>query len=382
MRTVRFSFVTLLLCFCACLSHAQFSSAVERTLTKQLFKPGSVSLLSKQSNLLFKERLANMLQPALMAEVPVRDTLPPGEKPIVFQVQQSSQSNITASAFAIEEQGKLFGVTAAHVMDNISKDPYMYLQTPQGHHAEKITSWRISNVMGTDVAVFEIPPQVCNYVQPLPIATQRAQPSQFASIAGFAFGEPRWFPREEILFSSSHRFLIRNNFQKANRGMCGSPVMIDGKVAGLYVRSFPYKVLFPSLDVSSLAQFPLRSLPPLYVASPIENVLPLIHDLLGQDVQDEGILMKVLGRPVGILHPQEALLSVSLIRNGETKQVIAAEELTDPEHLEQFLELEENDVLRVTIIPQNSDVKSTFYYDINVSSGKVSSPNPLFEAER
>lgn len=92
--------------------------------------------------------------------------------------------------------------------------------------------------------------------------------------------------------------------------------------------------------------------------------------------------MKVLGRPVGILHPQEALLSVSLIRNGETKQVIAAEELTDPEHLEQFLELEENDVLRVTIIPQNSDVKSTFYYDINVSSGKVSSPNPLFEAER
>ena len=382
MRTIRFSFVALLLCFGACLSHAQLSSAVERTLTKQLFRPSSVSLLSKQSNLLFKERLANMLQPALTAEVPVRDTLPPGEKPIVFQVQQFFQSNITASAFAIEEQGKLFGVTAAHVMDNISKDPYMYLQTPQGHHAEKITSWRISNVMGTDVAVFEIPPQVCNYVQPLPIATERAQATQMVSIAGFAFGQPRWFPREEILFVSSYRLMIRNNFRKANKGMCGSPVMIDGKVAGLYVRSFAYKVFSPKLNVPLFPDFSIHSLPPLYVATPIENVLPLVHDLLGQDTQNEGIVMKILGQPVGVLPPGDALLSVALIRNGEVKQIVQAEEFTDPEHLEHFFELEDKDVLRITIFPQFADTDAIFYYEINISSGEVSSPKPLFEEER
>lgn len=323
-----------------------------------------------------------MLRPAWAAEVPARETLPPGEKPIVFQVQQSPQSDITASAFAIEVQGKLFGATAAHVMDNISRDPYMYFQTPQGYRAEKITSWETSNVMGTDVAVFEIPASVRNYVQPLPIATERAKPTQLVSIAGFAFGQPRWFPQEEILFASSYRLMIRNNFRRSNKGMCGSPVMIDGKVAGLYVRSFPYKVFSPKLDVPLLSDFSIQSLPPLYVATPIENILPLVHNLLGQDTRNEGLVIKVLGRPVSVLPPGDALLSVALIRNGEVKQTVQAEEFTDPEHLEQFFELEDNDILRVTIFPQFMDATAIFSYDINVSSGEVSSPKLLIDTER
>ena len=324
-----------------------------------------------------------MLRPPLEVNLPVHNTLPPGEKPITFQIHSSLFPEETASAFAVEVQGHLFGVTAAHVMRHVSQHPCIRLQTPDGNFiSQEITSWRMSNTRGTDIAVFKIPPQVRQYIQPLPIATERAQPAQFASIAGFAFGEPRWFPREEILFSSSHRFLIRNCFQKANRGMCGSPVMIDGKVAGLYVRSFPYKMFSPKLNVPLLPDFSIQSLPPLYVAAPIENILPLAHDLLGQDTQNEGILMKVLGHPVGVLHPEEALLSVSLIRNGTTKQVIAAEELTDPEHLEQFLELEEDDMLRITISVDHADSEpSIFFYEINVSSDEVTRPKNFFYKE-
>ena len=124
--------------------------------------------------------------------------------------------------------------------------------------------------------------------------------------------------------------------------------------------------------------FDMQELTSLRMATPIENILPLVHDLLGQDVQNEGTMMKVLGHPVGILKPGEGLLSVVLFRGGRQQQSVSAEELTDPEHLEQFLELEENDVVRVNIFPQHSDVNSIFYYEINVSTGEVSPPTPLF----
>ncbi len=382
MRISRFIFSALLLLTCASLSYAQSKNIVELALTKKLLRGGEVSLLARQSNLALKERLGALFRQPLVANPPIYYQLPPSVKPLVFRVQQDLQAPFfaTASAFAVEIDGRLFGVTAGHVMHNISQNPYMYFQTQEGAFAaEKITSWRISNITGTDVAVFEIPPQAQSCVHPLPLSEQRAQPLQVSSIAGFSLNKPLWLAREEILLATSHRLLIRNNFQKDNTGMCGSPVMVDGKVVGLYVGAFARGVPSSVLWLKLLQGVDPQSIPPLHMAAPIENIFPLVHDLLGKNVQDEGILMKALGHPIAVLHPQDELYSVMLLRDGQIKQIIRAKELTDPEHLEQFLELEENDVLRVTIFPKHAvDNHSILRYEINVSSGKVTQPKDNF----
>lgn len=378
MRISRFIFSALLLLLCAGLSYAQGKNVVELALTKKLLRGGEVSLLARQSNLALKERLGALFRQPLVANPPIYYQLPPSVKPLVFRVQQDRQAPFfaTASAFAVEIDGHLFGVTAGHVMSNISQNPYMYLQTPEGHVVtEKITSWRMSNPMGTDVAVFEIPPQAQAYLQPIPLSAQRAQPLQMSSIAGFSLNEPLWLAREEILLATSHRLLIRNNFQKDNTGMCGSPVMVDGKVVGLYVGAFARGVPSSVLWLKLLQGVDPQSIPPLHMAAPIENIFPLVHDLLGKDVQNEGILMKVLGHPIAVLYPQDELYSVMLLRGGEVQKIIRAKELTDPEHLEQFLELQENDILRLTIFPSHSvSNQSIIHYEINVSSGQVTQP--------
>lgn len=373
MRISRFILSALFFLTCINLSYAQHVDRVELALTKQFLRGGEVSLLARQSNLALQERLGALFRPPLVANPPIYHQLPPSPKPITFQVQQTAKSKVSASAFAIQVKGTLFGVTAGHVMQNISQSPYMYFQTQENRfETAPITAWRISNIMGTDVAVFEIPPQAQKYVQPLPLADEPAQASQFASIAGFNLNEPRWLALEEILFTTPHRLLIRNNYSSPIMGLCGSPVTVNGKVVGLYVGYFPGGAPNAFLWPKLLKGFPVQQLPKLHLASPIENVLPLIHELMQYDVKNEGILMKVLGHPVAVLRPEDDLHAVALIRNGNMQKIIRAEELTDPEHLEQFLDLQENDVLRVTIFPRHLNSNhSIVRYEVNVSSGAV-----------
>ena len=378
MRTVRFVLSAWLLGLCACISYAQKgvnAVKIERALNKQLLQAENFSHSIAQSKITLQTRLANLFRPSQLVNPPIYYQLPPSAKPVVFRVLRGLQTLpfSTASAFAVEIEGHLFGVTAGHVMQNISQNPYMYFQTQEGRFAtEKITSWRISNPMGTDVAVFEIPPKAKAHLQPLPLSTQRAEPLQMSSMAGFSVNEPLWLAKEEILFASSHRLLIRNNFQQNNTGMCGSPVMVNGQVAGVYVGAFPGGAPSAFLWPKLVQEFSSERLPRLHMAAPIENIMPLIHNLMQYNTTDEGILMKVLDHPVAILHPEDDLYSVSLIRNGNVQKIVRAEELTDPEHLEQFLELEENDILRVTIFPRYLNPKhSILRYEVNVSSGKV-----------
>ena len=350
----------------------------ERTITKV-----SIAAQAQQSNLALYERISVLLAPPrIQTKRPIHRVPLVANKPVTFRVQNGEEAFplATASAFAVEIDKHLFGVTAGHVMRNIAQNPYIYFQTQEGLFAtEKITSWRISNTMGTDVAIFEIPPQAQPYVQPLPLSAQRAQPLQVSSIAGFALSQPLWLAREEILMATPYRLLKRNNFQKDNTGMCGSPVMVDGEVVGLYVGAFARGVPSSVLWLKLLQGIDPQSIPPLHIAAPIENIFPLAHDLLGKDSQNEGILMKALGHPVAVLRPQDELYSVMLFRDGKVQKVIRAKELTDPEHLEQFLELQENDILRVTIFANHTGpTPSIHHYDINVSSGKVSQPDKLF----
>ena len=55
------------------------------------------------------------------------------------------------------------------------------------------------------------------------------------------------------------------------------------------------------------------------------------------------------------------------------EQLTHADELTDPEHLENLFELQENDILRITVWPRTYTAQKDeiIEYDINVSSGQV-----------
>ena len=86
-----------------------------------------------------------------------------------------------------------------------------------------------------------------------------------------------------------------------------------------------------------------------------------------------GTMMYALGHPVGILHPNEYIMSVELFRQGEKIGKVHNNPLVDPNRLEQFFELQENDVLRITLNrPQTYEVRDAYVaYDINVSTGEV-----------
>ena len=144
-----------------------------------------------------------------------------------------------------------------------------------------------------------------------------------------------------------------------------------GLYVGGYATGVPSILGWPKLLKSISSQ----ALPPLHLATPIENIFPLVDNLLGKNEQPVGTPLKVLGKQVAILQPEDELRSIHVIRDGQTKQLIPAGDLTDPEHLENFLELEENDIIRITIFhakPQANN-SSISRYSINVTTGQIMS---------
>ena len=350
----------------------------------------NITRLSRRANRRLQSQLAVLFEPMRALYISPYHTPQEAIAPFAFQVYRGDGSNGTASAFAIEINGRIFGVTAGHVMRNITQmesrrlsdelaqrgvttspsfsTPYMFFQKQDGISiTAPITSWRLSNYLGSDVAVFEIPAKAQDHIHPLKPAPKRAKPWQVASIMGFAQGKPLWFLTEEVLFASSHRLLLRKTSPILIDGMCGSPVLVNGKVVGLYVGA-KEENQFITWD-SFLHS---NNIPALHYVAPIESIFPLINDLTGTTTLPVP-MMKLFGRPGAELRPQDQLYSLALIRNGQQISILHPMELADPEHLENFFELEENDILRITITPHTYTAQKDkiFEYDVNVSSGQV-----------
>ncbi len=353
----------------ASLSYAQGGPLTEQIQRTILRKTRSISVVSQQTNDALYKRLNALFQPPTLPSVPARPQLPEITKPITFRVQAGPLTSATASAFAIEKDGRLFGVTAAHVMENISHMPCMAFQiAPNEYDIARITSWRKGNPFNVDVAVFEIPEEAVPYVQPLPLAEAPLQPQQQVSIAGFVHDEPLWLPQEEVLFVGAKRGFVRNTFGKSLSGMCGSPIMADGKVAGLYVGFTRQETGSPRQGwVSVLNAVSSSPLPPLHQIVFMDQVTPLIESL-EKDTDPEGSVLKVMGFPVTLLDVEDQLVTIQVIRNGVPVKHIYSGPLADPEHLEQFLNIKENDVVSVSVLRKNKDFQT---YNVNVSTGEV-----------
>ena len=350
-----------------------------------------IATTALHQNAPFYQRLAGLFAlPRVLPSVPLR-SLPPTDIPVTFRVHRAGHPYDTASAFAVQVGDHVYGVTAGHVMKNIADmdkrrylaereaegiyldleipTPQMKIQLPDGSLLSyDITSWRLS--VPHDVAVFEIPPQLLPYIHPLQLSEQRAPVGQPASIAGFANDQPLWFQNEEILFASSYRMLLRRTPVERIDGLCGAPVLVNNQVAGLYIGGF--------LHVSLIEDLFSKPLPNAHRVAPIENIFPLINDLTG-NTNLPTTMMRVLGHPVAELRPQDNIISIALIRDGKEKKRLFPGDLTDPEHLEDFLTLQENDVLRIVIWPISftAQREKIFQYDVNVTTGQVTKSTPF-----
>ena len=351
----------------------RFQRAVASTSAAQ------VSTRSQLTNASLYRQLSLLFKPPVTKSLPRRNFIPKQPRPISFLVQTGPNSNKTASAFALKVKGSLVGVTAGHVMHNISayNEPHLAFPDKNGKKTEfRISDWRITNRNGTDVAVFQIPPEALPYVQPLEVAEEPVLPLQTASIAGFVDNAPTWLPNEEILFIGAQRFLLRNSSKALLDGLCGSPVIVNGKVAGLYAGYFPKERLLSAQWADVIRDFSDQPLPNLHQVAPIEYIFPLVEDLKKRGALKRfETTMKVFDFPVAVLQPTDQIFSVMLLRNGFLVKKIFLGPLVDPEHLENFFELQENDVLRVTIFSKGyTFINGTAtFYDVNVSTGKVTS---------
>lgn len=399
MNLMRVYFSIFFLLLCIPFAHAQGQvAALQKAVTRQAFNARQLAQLSQISNQLLQTKLRAFFRPA------------PTPSPIqfnfssltnaagVFRIQRHEDSAFPASAFAVEVDGHLFGVTAGHVMYNSARledrqrlerlraegqevPPFTHL--PFARFAKEngdfltlpIANFRLSNIFGTDVAVFEIPSQARPYVQPLPMSATLPQVGQTASISGFAADQPLHFAKEEVLFSSIYRLILRNSNERATTGMCGSPVTSNGQVVGIYV-GFVQEDKIQNTSLFSLTQ-PVKkeneTLPDIHWVAPISLIMPLVDEMLGTTHREQNLILKAAAHPVAVLRPEERILSVSLIRNAEKIGSVSAQELTDPEHLEEFFELQPNDILRIHIESDANGLSSQkiFFYDVNVSTGQV-----------
>ena len=356
--------------------------AVVQTVVREVATQGvipqgtlSVAALSQQANEVLTQRLSALFANPTIPFVPsVREMPTVSSLPLTFRVQRGENSTGTASAFAIRTpDGRLIGITAAHVMNNIESDPYLLIQTAPGVvKSIRIAAWRKGKDFNVDVAAFEIPQEAAPYVQPLPVAKQPLQANQAVSIAGFTHNIPLWFPQEEVLFVGSQRALVRSSSEELNVGMCGSPIIADGKVVGVYTGFIDEgKKQNPSAWTHVLAGISNKPLPPLHQIVLIDQITPFVESLMNNTAEPAGTVLRVLGRPVTILGQEDTLIEIDLVREGMPVQSVYVGPLADPQHLENFLEIQDNDVVSVSISRGDGSFN---IYDINVSTGEVTNP--------
>ena len=175
-------------------------------------------------------------------------------------------------------------------------------------------------------------------------------------------------------------------------GTCGTPGFTNGKVSMIYIGYDDIKNLPPQTWLKNLPEETQRSVSQVHYAVPIDAVNLMAQSILEtESTSQSAVMMKLLGRPVALLHPNESIVSVEQFRNGQSISKIAPVERLrtrknipeddinlyapiDPGQLELFFELEEGDILRVSLDAftiEHPRPSVSLVYEINVSTGEV-----------
>ena len=293
----------------------------------------------------------------------------------VFTLQQSPQSHGKGSAFAVEIDGQIWGVTARHVLDDIGRSPFMALSTPDGkQQLFQVFSAREGNILGADVAIFRIPAEALPYVKPLKPDYRLPSAQETVQSAGFSHGNFGWFPQVDVLFASSHRILARYDTFPVRSGYCGSPILHRGKVLGVFVGITPNETAQKTEWFSLLSPSFSGKIHSFTRIAPMSWVRRLTLQERPGSHAPEGAPLKLFGKTVALLHPDETVQSVVLVRDGILVSKVPAYPFMNYNHLEAFLDVRPND--QITVVVQKGDRSSSqrklLLHTLDLASGTIS----------
>ncbi len=330
-------------------------------------------LFSKASNRGGMNSVAPLFSPNFLriAPRPLRPA-PTEIRHAVFTLQNNPSARGKGSAFAVEIDGEIWGVTARHVLDDIGRSPYLSVPGKDGKPVFfQVQSFREGNVHGADIAIFRLPQDARAYITPLQADYTLPKANSYLQSAGFSHGNFGWFPRVGVLFASDHRILIRYEDFPIRNGYCGSPLIKNGKVVAVFSGIITEDRARSAEWLSLLSDFkgPINA---FNHAVPIQWVRQLVRQGKRQS-EPSGVPLKLLGKTLGFLQPDENVQSIQQLRNGRLLKTIYSYPFMDYNHLERFLEIGPNDVIRLAI--QQGDRSSvrrrTFWYQWDVQSGQL-----------
>ena len=352
------------------LLHAQTPALIGRALTENITRQTAVAVLSQHANVAVHSQLEKLFITPFTTSTAI-SFHPPQFRQSVFKVQDSPTSHHSASAFAIRLNGKVWGVTAAHVFANIQPTPHLVVRTTDGKDiVSPIKHAHAGNKLGSDVAVFEIPEEIKSHLKILEPAENLPKTGKIMEIAGFAHGVPLYLAAEEVLFSGKNRILLHKQALQNLTGMCGSPILDNGKVTGVYVGFSLPEQLQQAAFLDLLGDLKNRTLPPMHFATPIRHVEMITNTLEGK----QGLFwMKVFGHLIAPIRVDENIFSIQLIRNDRLSKTIFSHPFMNFDKLEEFFDLQANDILRITVMHPKTPAEpfKVKIYDVNVSTGKI-----------
>jgi len=299
-----------------------------------------------------------------------------------------------ASGFAIalkDKNGneKIWGITAGHVMRNISthkrvpnRKPHIRIQKdPDNFIIFPIEKFFIGNPEGMDIALFEIPKEALPYITILQPAEHAPAVGEKVSIQGFLAekGNPFSLIDQTVLLSTSFKIFLKKTLEEKMTGFCGSPGFTNGRVSMVYIGFNSGEVLAQKASwfnkLSHRKQAAMSE--GLHYAIPIDIVKLMAKSIEETGSLNEGgMMMRIFGHPVVLLHPNESIVFIEQIRNGEVIAKVEGSKYSpiDPEKLELFFELQRNDALRISLDSFSMEhpfPSVSIVHDINVSTGKV-----------
>ncbi len=293
----------------------------------------------------------------------------------VFTVQATAESKHKGSAFAVNIDGRIWGVTARHVMDDIGHTPYM---TFPGKNEEPVTLLaqpsKEGSVAGADVALFEIPAQALPYLLPLELEEELPSAHTLLASSGFAHGNFLSQPKREVLFASQYRILTKyESFNAQESGYCGSPLMSNGKVAAVHIGSMPSEKLYTAAWYSgTLGRFN-GQMHSISLAVPAAWLRALARQAQGVYTAQEGAAVIFNGLEILVLQPKDSINFIMQLRNGRVLKSLPRYPFMDFAHLETFFDVLPGDVFRLEaqLGGENGITRQKYWYEWTAGENRI-----------
>lgn len=311
--------------------------------------------------------------PLTVPPIPNPVAIPADIRRSVFTVQATAESKHKGSAFAVNIDGHTWGVTARHVMDDISHTPYMTFPTENGPVTLLATPSKEGSVAGADVALFEIPLQALPYLKPLELAEELPAAHTLLSSSGFAHGNFLSQPEREVLFASQYRILTKYvSFNAQESGYCGSPLMHNGKVAAVHIGSMlSDKIQTAAWYGGTLGQFE-NKVHDISLAVPAAWLRVLANQAKGvSSVPGTAVIFN--GLPIFSLQPTDSINFIMQLRYGRVLKTLPRYPFMDFAHLERFFDVQPGDVLRMEVqVGQGSGrARQKYWYEWTAGENQI-----------